>query len=352
MIVDKEYCMSSYLQFRTIAKKEVCFDQRLIPNLFEDFQYKTEVNNSDELLFSLESQIYEITRNRKAALALSGGIDSAILASFMPEGSKAYTFQCIVPGVEVINEIPQAKKYAEKNKLDHEVIPIYWEDFDKYTPILMKHKGAPIHSIEVQIYKAAKKAKEAGFDCLIFGESADVNYGGFSDLLAVDRTIGEFIDRYNYVPPHYVLKKPLMITEPYIDAQKNGYIDTHFFCRSFFYMEAMGSYTNACNCANISLEAPFAHTTMGIPLDIDKVRNGENKYLVREAFQKRYPGFFVPPKTPMPRPMAEWMKKWSGPTRPEFWPHCTDKMNGDQKWMVYCLEKFLNIIEGLEVTNK
>ena len=75
-------------------------------------------------------------------------------------------------------------------------------------------------------------------------------------------------------------------------------------------------------------------------------RHGLNFTLVREVFQRLYPDLKVPAKTPMPRPMNEWFKDWTGPQRPEFWPHCTDHMNGDQKWLVWCLENFLNMIDG------
>ena len=47
----------------------------------------------------------------------------------------------------------------------------------------------------------------------------------------------------------------------------------------------------------------------------------------------------------MPRPTNEWFKNWSGPIRSEFYPHCTDTMSGDQKWLVWALEKFLNMYE-------
>ena len=114
---------------------------------------------------------------------MSGGIDSAIIAKYMPKGSTAYTFKCVVPGTEVTDESAQAAKYAKECGLKHKVIEIYWEDFVRFAPELMKHKGAPIHSIEVQIYKAALKAKEEGFERLIFGESSDVSYGGLSCLL-------------------------------------------------------------------------------------------------------------------------------------------------------------------------
>ncbi len=47
----------------------------------------------------------------------------------------------------------------------------------------------------------------------------------------------------------------------------------------------------------------------------------------------------------MPRPMNEWMKGWRGPTRKEFWHQCADNMSGDQKWMVYALEKYMNLLD-------
>lgn len=108
-----------------------------------------------------------------AVLAVSDGTDSAVLAKFMPKGSIAYTFKCIVPGVEVTDESKQAIIYVEKCGLKHKIIDIYWKDFEQYVSLLMKHKNAPIHSIEVQIYKAALQAKKDGINDLIFGEAAD-----------------------------------------------------------------------------------------------------------------------------------------------------------------------------------
>ncbi len=214
MKVDKTYCASSYLMYRTVADTEKCFSENLKINRANINVQKDKVKTSEDLYSSLERQMKELTADGKAALALSGGIDSAILAKFMPKGSTCYTFQCIVPGTEVANEVPQAAKYAEECGLKQVVVPIYWEDFEKYAPILMKHKGAPIHSIEVQIYKASLKAKEDGFERLIFGETADANYGGHSNILSKDWTVGEFIDRYSYVKPYHVLKNFEMPISP------------------------------------------------------------------------------------------------------------------------------------------
>ena len=345
-MVDKVYCMSSYLMLRTIADHNKRFSDKIKPKFFiHDSIERKPVFNSFELENELQQQIDRITSGHKAALALSGGIDSAILAHFMPKGSTVYTFKCIVPGVPVTDETTAAAKYAERCGLKQKIVEIYWEDFEKYAPILMKNKGAPIHSIEVQIYKASLQAKADGFDTIIFGESADLNYGGLSDLLSKDRTVGDFIQRYSYVLPYKALKEFVIPMETIVPYVRDGYVDVHEFCRNPFYIEAMGSYSNATETAKIRLETPYAHTFMGAPMDYKRLRNGENKYLVREIFNRLYDGFAIPPKTPMPRPMNEWLKYWRGPVRAEFWPCCSDDMTGDQKWLIYCLENFLNLMD-------
>ena len=345
MKVDKEYCMSSFLMFRTLADDEKCFRKDLKPNIFHVDFPQIPVANSQDLEKAIAEQMHEWTKDGKAALAVSGGIDSAILTKFMPKGSKTYTFQCIVPGIEVTNEVPQAKKYAETCGLDHEVVVIYWEDFETLAPILMKHKGAPIHSIEVQIYKAAMKARADGFERLIFGESSDVNYGGLSGLMSKDWTFGEFVDRYSYLLPYKVLKNSSLILDPYKAHEENGYVDAHEFCRTFFLEEGMGSYINACQCAGIEVKSPYVNTYLSVPLDYARVRAGENKYVVREIFERLYPHWSIPTKTPMPRPMNEWLKDWKGPEREEFWENCVHGLTGDQKWQLWALEKFLDMLD-------
>ena len=122
-------------------------------------------------------------------------------------------------------------------------------------------------------------------------------------------------------------------------------VDVHQFDNGPFIKEAINSYYNACETAGIEHFLPYSYTVLDEPLDLARIRKGENKYIIREVFAKLYPGFEAPPKTPMPRPMNEWFKDWQGPTRPEFWPHCVDPMNGDQRWLVWCLEQYLNLID-------
>ena len=269
-MVDKTYCMSSYLMLRTIADHGKQFAEQVIPKFYKPTNIRTPVYDSFQLEEELRKQMTRITSDGTAALALSGGIDSAVLAKFMPKGSTVYTFKCVVPGISVTDESIAAKKYAQECGLIHKVVEIYWEDFVNYTPALMKNKGTPFHSIEVQIYKASLQAKKDGFTTLIFGESADLNYGGLSDLLSKDRTVGDFIQRYSYVPPYMALKEYTIPMDTILPYVHDGYVDVHEFCRHPFFIEAMGSYSNATEAAGIKLETPYAYTYMGVPMDYER----------------------------------------------------------------------------------
>ena len=343
---DIKYCSSSFLMYRQIIDSKKTFSNNLNPHYKSINENREKIHNSIELYNSLKKQIENVISNgKKVALALSGGIDSAILAKLLPEGTQTYTFKCVVPGKNVIDESIMAKKYANECKLKHKVIEIYWEDFEKYSELLMRKKGTPIHSIEVQIYKASLQAKKDGVDVLIFGESSDCLYGGLSKLLSKDWTFGEFVDRYSFVKPYYVLKEFDMDLLPVIKYNNNGIIDVHSFLSDVFFKESVNSYYNACEAAGIECLIPFANTLWAEKIDLERIRKGENKYLVRQIFEKLYNGFDIPEKTPMPRPMAEWLENWNGPVRKEFLPNCVKNLTGDQKWLVWSLEKFLNILD-------
>ena len=342
---NKLFCMSSYLMYRYVYDKDASFQEgsicRQVDLGFERFPVK----DNKSLYDALKIYVDKACMDNQAALALSGGIDSAILAKMVPKGTKAYTFRCVVPGIEVIDESVSARRWAEINDLDHEIIDIYWEDIVPAADECMKHKNAPIHSIEAQIYIAAKKAVAEGKTKFILGENADIIYGGMNGLLAKDWLYSEFVDRYTYVMPYKVLRDPIMPLDPYKEFEIDGHIDGHDFINKYFRQEALGTYINACETAGIEFVGPYSKTYMNCPIDYKRIRSGDTKYIIRELFKDLYPGIDMPTKIPMPRPVNEWFAKWKGPTRPEFLPHCTDEMKGDQKWMVWCLERYLNMIE-------
>jgi len=343
----KSLTMSRYLMYRYLYTGHSAYEKSLPPQIVDLGFDRIPVKTGADLITTLKKQIEDATSDGKAAIALSGGIDSAVMAKFMPKGSKAYTFRCVVPGVQVTDETPQAAKYAAECGLDHEIIEITWNDIVSIQDDLIRSKGAPIHSIEAQICIAAKRAGKAGFTKLILGENADIIYGGMDGLLAKDWLFGEFVERYSYVMPHRVMRNAVMDLAPYYAFEKNGHIDGHDFINTYFRQEALGTYTNACKVGGVDFIGPYSRTVLDAPIDYDRIRSGDTKYVVREAFKTLYPGWEAPKKIPMPRPMNEWMKDWEGPQRPEFLPGCVELLSGDQKWMLYSLERYLNIAEGL-----
>ena len=342
-MVDKTYAMSSFLQFRNVYGSNVKFAEGLdypLKSIVEDVP-KILIQTADELCVYLEKYVADATKDGKAALALSGGIDSAILAKFMPRGSTAYTFECVAEGKQVKNETERAKRYCDENGLIHKIIYVSWQDYLEIAPMLMKRKNAPIHSIEVQIHKAALQASEDGFERIIFGDSSDMVFGGLDGLISQDWTIGEFIDRFSCVLPYKILKDFTVITEPFVKHTVNGMTDAHAFINDIFSIESHDSYVNACESAGIeSLDAYLAleHN----PIDLKRIRSGDTKYVVREAFRKLYPEFELPEKIPMLRAVDEWLEEWEGPKRSEFIENCHIRLSGNQKFYVWILERFLD----------
>lgn len=342
-MVDKNFCMSAFLMYRYLYDESINFG---LTRKNVDISFEQEpIENGEELVNFLRSQVKIATDDGKAALALSGGIDSAILAKFMPEGSTAYTFRCLVPGKKVLDETERAAHWAAICKLNHKVVDIYWVDVEAVVDKLMLHEGAPIHSIETQIYIATQKVLADGFTKFIFGENADIIFGGMDGLLAKDWLFGEFVNRYSYILPYKVLRKPQMPLVPFQEFEVDGHIDGHDFVNKYFRQEALGTYSNACATAGVKAVLPYALTRMANPIDYKKIRSGESKYIVREAFRKLYPNETLPEKTPMPRPVNEWFENWQGTTRAEFLPHCHENLNGNQRWMIWALERFLNLTD-------
>ena len=343
--VDIDYCMSSFLMYRRVVDQTKSFLEGKRPKTVPLKWDKVPIKDSFELEDYLRERVAEATKDGNVALALSGGIDSAILAKFMPKGSTAYTFRCIADGVKTTDETKIASQYASICGLKHKIIDIYWKDMVEFAPLLMEKKSAPLHSIEVQIYKAGMAAIKDGFTGMIYGETADVNYGGLSKILSHDWNTEDFIERYAYLKPWSVLRHPKMQFIDMTPYVKDDIVDVHKYLSEFDIIESVNSYVNACETAGIKFIAPYAGTYLSQPLDYERVRKGENKYLIREVFSRLYPNLTIPTKIPMPRPTDEWLKNWNGPKRDEFIEGCQKHLTGDQKWLLWCLERILNKID-------
>lgn len=345
MQTDLNFCMNSYLMYRTIVDHDRRFSDTTEPWFYHNNGPRKPVHSAEELDRHLRSEMERALENGPVALMLSSGMDSAILAAYLPEGTQTYTLHCQADSG--IDETAAARVYSEKNGLKHTVIDILWSDFEACALPLMKQKGYPIHSIEVQVYKAALQAKRDGIKTLIFGETADIIYGGHSQLLSRDWNLEEFTRRFSFVDVSKVLRHPQIIQDPILPhVQNDGNVDVFGFLNAFEYDVSLGFYNNACRMADIRFFAPYSSSILGQPLDLNRIRGGEGKYVIRELFQKLYPDMPIPAKTPLPRPMAEWLKNWTGPLHEELIPDHISEMTGDQKWYIYALNQFLQELKG------
>ena len=346
-MINKDFCLSSYMAFRYIWKDGVDFVEGFQHKNFRPVADKDRipVRTSEDIEREIQKQFDELyAKYDNIGILLSGGMDSANLAAYLKPGSHAYTFNS-ASGV-FDEDVARAKVYCKKFQLNHHLIDITMEDYEKYTPIVMRHKFAPVHSIEPQIYKAAEMAKADGVQLMIVGESADLIFGGMDKLISPIWTFDAFVKRYTFLAPELVLTNPVDQTELFekYRQEENG-IDVLKFMDEVFSIESSSSYLNAFGAAWMPYYDPYAKLIMAEPLDMNRVRNGEPKYLVRGLYAIKYPELEIPFKIPMPRPVDAVFKNWSGPKRPEFRKDIDmASLTGNQKWQLWCAECFLDFI--------
>ena len=346
-MIDKHYCMSSYLAFRYIEKDNVDFAEGLHHENFIPLpdSERILVHDHEDMDRSIQA-VFDELAGKRLGILLSGGMDSGSLAAYMPNAD-AYTFR-FLGGEFQSDELDRAKRFASYYGLTLHYVDIDWSTVETHTDAVVKAKGAPVHSIEPQILQAALQAKNDGIEHMIVGESADLIFGGMDQLIGQDWDLDAFEKRYVFLEPSDALKEPVnmhYLFERYRigDTEK---IDFMRFMDDVFSIESSGSYLNAFAVAEMPYTDPYARMKMADALDLARVRNGEPKYLVRSLFHSKYPELPIPNKTPMPRPVDAYFANWEGPKRPEFREDIdVNTFSGNQKWQLWCLEHFLNLLD-------
>lgn len=347
-MVDKNYCMSSFLALRYVEKPGVSFTDTMPyrrPELKEGEKYR--VRTAADVGEAIQKQLEPLKRKYgKIGLLLSGGMDSSILASYLP-GCEAYTFR-FLGGAFQAEELRRAEGFAARNGMKLHYVDISWESVEQSIEPVMRSKGGPVHSIEPQLYYAAMQAKRDGVELLVFGDGADYVFGGMDQLLSKDWTFDAYMARSIYVEPAKVLKEPVSMQYLFERYRQGEKIDFMRFYDVVVTEESYGSYENAFFAAGIEAFDPYEAMERAEPLDLKRIRSGDTKYLIRELFRIRYPELPVPEKLPMPRPVDAYFRDWTGPVRPEFRSDIDmSRYTGNQKWLIWCLEYFLNFMEQL-----
>jgi asparagine synthetase B (glutamine-hydrolysing) len=339
------WCLSSYLGLRYVAGEghDWCAGVAPAPPRAEAGA-QIRVTTAAEILGALRAGIERACRPREVGILLSGGIDSAILAALMPEGSPAYTICFDVVGA--VDEGPSAGEYARHCGLDQRVVRVTWSDHEAQLERLMAHKRSPLHPVEVGLFMAARAAADDGLTQLVVGNGADSTFGGLDKLLSVDWSFDDFIRRYTFIEPSTALRGPLPLRPVFAPYRRGDGIDVVGFLKHVHGLGIIQAFDNAISAAGCSTVEPYEQLALGVPLDLERIRRGESKYLLREVFQTLYPGWPVPPKIAFARPLDVWLAGWSGPRRAEFLPGLdVSCFSGEQRWLLFCLERFLDMLE-------
>lgn len=350
-MVDKNYCMSSYLAFRYIERDDMEFKEGLHHTKDIPFPEKKKrfVHTAKDIANAYMEDFNAVQYDRKLGILLSGGMDSACLAAFLKPGTDAYTFR--FEGGYKSEDLHRAEKFAEKYNLNLHYVDINWSVVDRNLDALMLNKGAPVHSIEPQIMEGALQAKKDGVEEMVAADGSDLVFGGMDKMLSRDWNFGDWVKFYTFCDPDEVLNEPVSMLYVYERYKKpNNKIDYLKFIDDIFAHESSGSYCNACITAGMKYTPffdPSGMVKMADPLDLNRIRHGESKYLIRELFHMCYPEFDIPEKVPMPRPVDKYFENWEGPKRDEFRKDLDiSNFTGNQKWQIYCVERFLNLIDA------
>lgn len=344
------FCMSSYLAFRYVVDATASWAPGVTPGLPEMGQEtQIPVGTPEEIHTALGGLVREALGEAPGlGILLSGGIDSAILAAMLPRGTKAYVIRFDAPGA--VDESVMAGRYAEAVGLDLRVVSVGWEDYLTHTPKLMAKKRAPLHAVEVGLHMAALRAQDDGVDTLMLGNGADSTFGGMDKLLSRDWGFEEFAERYTFIDPARVLSAPVPVMAEYEKYRTGDGIDFVAFLKHTHGVGIIQAFDNAIGAAGSRSVEPYEQLRMDRPLDLERIRSGEPKYLLQEVFRDLYPDLEPPAKIPFARPMDAWLGSWQGPHRSEFREDIDlSAFSGDQRWLIWCLERFLDQLEeGLQ----
>ena len=111
-MVNKDFCLSSYMAFRYIWKDGVDFTEGFQHKNFRPVEEKDRVpvRTSEDIDREIQKQ-FDALKGKRLGILLSGGMDPANLASYM-RGQDAYTFRFLGGNFQK-EELAKAEYYAK-----------------------------------------------------------------------------------------------------------------------------------------------------------------------------------------------------------------------------------------------
>lgn len=338
-----DWCASSYLTFRYVAEAGRCWAPEICPSpTIEQSHATTPVATARQIRSALSEAIQRCRPD--SGLLLSGGIDSAILAALMPRGTRCYTIRYETG--DAVDEVERARAIADRWGHDHQVISISWDHYLDCLGLLFERKQSPLHALEPALHVAARRAVDDGLSGLVTGTGADVIFGGMDKLLSSSWEFGKFVSRYTFCDPNLALNRPQRVSGPFEKFRiENDRIDVHHFLQHVHGGGISDAFDNALRAAECAFIAPYESISMLAELDIDRITAGDPKYLLQEVYRELY-GTKPPTKIAFSRPMDDWFDSWTGPVRAEFKTDLSIAgFGGEARWLLWCLERFMNHFE-------
>lgn len=338
-------CTSSYLALRYV----VGADDEWIPGVGPRLPRaesggRRRVRDAEDTLAALRDIVDADSDDESVGILLSSGIDSAIIAALLPRGARAYTIRFDARGA--VDESIAARQFADRLGLRHTIVTVTWDDCLNSMDALMRRKRSPLHPVEPALFLATRAAAADGVRTLEVGNGADTTFGGLDKLLSRDWAFDEFVGRYTFLEPAAVLHEAVSMRQAFEPYRRGDGIDVSGFLKTVHGLGVVQMFENAVAAGGCDIVAPFEDLTLDAPLDLERIRSGESKYILREVFAHLFPGMELPPKIAFARPMDAWMADWTGPRRAEFRDDIAiQSFSGEQKWQLYCLERFLNLLE-------
>ena len=107
------------------------------------------MHTSEEIGNEIEKQIKQF-QEKKKGIHISGGMDSAIVASYLP-GAEAYTIRFLGGNFQG-EELASAEYYTNYYGLNLHYVDISWDTVVNHVEPVMRAKAAPVNSIESQSF--------------------------------------------------------------------------------------------------------------------------------------------------------------------------------------------------------
>lgn len=338
-------CVGCFLRYRSFPHDISPFPCKKRFSIEKD---SVKISNENDLDIFLKQYFSNIDFN-KTGIMLSGGIDSSLLASYMPKGSYAFTIS--YPEMKNKDEVDRARFFANSFGLNLVIVEITFQDVLKFHDELTINKGQPLSSIEIGIYKMCLEAKKHNLDSLITGMGADGVFGGTFNLMSRDWTNGEFVERFTYIKPETVMRTPVDSMEFYEMYYGYPYFNMFGFLDDIESEYTVSYFANPSDLSGIKILAPFESCVRDFELDRNEMLNGNEKKLLRTLFKKHNGFEFNGIKKAFPRPTEYWEKLYHEKLDDIFYVDSYDRLNtSEQKWILFTTNRFVKLFKNGSLT--